>query len=699
MPNALFHSYTNRKDVLFQKNTHFRSSNTARPKGLYLFALFLFLFASLCCLTDVQAQWQLLAPSLLGPQNIDRSVIVHKAGLTWAGTKEVFMSPDSGMTWSKRWSAPLGNDAIADITFYDNNIGLVCTHDGKLYRTDDQGLSWTQLQGFAGATTAAFLGSPADIIVTSGTATVAVSRDGGLTWKSTVLDSYVEQVRPLLGGSAMVFAANYTSLQGSIYRTNDYGVTWQKMTGLIDLDSYSFEVDPCDPSFIYSINEEGTTQTDKKGAIFISSDGGNSFTQTQVSPTQYFCGSISRTTKALFVQTVANGIIRSTDHGTSWKSIGGPGAMWDSRLVCAINSNIILAGDANGSIWRTISSGGDSLLNTSAYESLVFTPQELFVTDSLVSCDSPIVETLHLHAILCNYPKIMGQHISGADSNDYRIIQPIGDSLSGNDSIILSFRPFSSGPQQGEYIITLEDGTQVAIPLKGFGRNIILVEPATQNITLDTIGGFAQVPIQFKGFSQNEDLDIVLHYDQRLIYNRSISLSGTALDLPGEAWQGRVKLRIPRSEMQLDTITGIAIFTVFPDGADCYNVSLDSMDILNPFAPCTYSIGNPVTATICPPKGCGIMTLTNYLLHGTMPQLSIQPNPSQDHAFITSSASLGITSVEIIDIVGRTLQRKSIILSKGVPTKIDLKGINSGSYFLLVKTPEFQYRLPLAITR
>ena len=447
------------------------------------------------------------------------------------------------------------------------------------------------------------------------------------------------------------------------------------------------------------INEEATTISDNIGAIYISTDGGNNFTLTQNSPTKFFSGSIARTTKALFIQTVTNGISRSTDRGLSWSSIGGPNAPYDTRLLCAINSNIVLAADDKGTIWRTLNSGGDSLLNISPYETLAISPDEIFEKDTLVSCDSPVVRSFHLKGILCRYPKVIGQKISGINSGDYEIIQQLGDSLSGNDSVLVSFRPQGSGARSGYYVITLEDGTQISLPLKGFGRNIIFVEPQTKNISVDTIGGYAEVPIRFLGFAQKEDIEVVIHYDPRLIYNNSISFSGNTLDIPGESWPGRAKIRIPKSEMQLDTNSGIVIFTVFPDGEDCYNVSFDSLTILNPFAPCTYSIGNPVSSVVCPLRGCGVMTITNFMLHGVTPQLFIQPNPNHGTVFLTSTIPISDASVEVIDMLGRICQKGSVNFKKGIASQFDMKNLKSGSYNLRVRAEGFQYQLPVAIIR
>ncbi len=660
-----------------------------------------FFFFSLFISFPLYAQWTAIAPSLLGVQGIETGAITHKSGITWAGSlKSVFMSPDSGITWLDRSPQILSKtDNIDDIFFFDNKTGLVCTNLGSVFRTDDQGLNWREIHRAQYAYSVAFLGSTDNIIVTSGPGgTIEVSLDGGITWQQPYTPGGgVPQVRPLLGGGAMVLAGILPGGQYHILRTNDYGITWQQMPGVTDFDTYSFDVNPCDPRFIYIANEKGTISGNNQSILFTSNDAGNSWTKSQSFPRLYYSGSVALTTKAVLVQTVNNGIQRSTDQGASWKGIGGPSATWDTRLLCAINSNIILAADNNGTIWRTKNSGGDSILNISPFESLSLNPDELFTTDTLVSCDSPVVDIFHLRGILCSYPKIIGQKITGVDSLDYRIVQPVGDSLSGNDSAFISFRPRGSGAQSGEYIITLEDSTQISVPLKGFGKNIIFVQPMTADIAVDTIGGYAQVPLRFSGFPQKEDLEVVLHYDTRMIYNGSNSILGASFDLPGESWQGRSKIRIPKSELQLDTISGLAIFTVFPNGTDCFKVSLDSMNILSLFAPCTYSIGGPATAMICPLKGCGVMTLTNYLRHGTLPQLSIIPNPNQGTAFITSSETLGYATVEIIDILGRIYGVRNISFQKGMPVTLELDNLRSGSYYLNIRTAGSLYQVPIAI--
>ncbi|MEP7235762.1 MAG: hypothetical protein ABI778_10750, partial [Ignavibacteriota bacterium] len=503
----------------------------------------LLLFAS----GSLAAQWTLIAPNLLGTQQIETGVITHKSGITWAGSiRSVFMSPDSGRTWINRSPPILGRDNLDAITFFDNNIGVVCTNLGSIFRTDDRGLSWREIHKAQYAYSAAFLGSTDNIMIASGPGgTIDITRDGGVTWQPSYYPGGgVPEVCPLLGGSAMALAGLTPGGPYHIIRTADYGATWQTMPGVTDYDTYSFVVNPCDPNFICVANEKGTISGNRQSQIYTSQDAGNTFTLSETFPRPYFCGSVVLTTKAVFTQSVASGIRRSTDRGASWQAIGGPSATFDTRLVCAISSNILIAADNNGSLWMTRNSGGDSLLNISPYESLSISPIELFAKDTLFSCDSPAVGMINLFGVLCNYPKIIAQKFSGADSDDYRIILPLGDSLHGRDSVVLSFRPHGSGPQSGNFIIILEDSTQIAIPLKGYGKDITFVQAKTADISIDTIGGSAFVPLRFEGFPQTEDIEVILHYDQRLIYKNSFSLSGRSFDVAGESWPGRAKLMI-----------------------------------------------------------------------------------------------------------------------------------------------------------
>ena len=119
--------------------------------------------------------------------------ITHKSGICWAGSlNQVYMSPDSGITWTRHSPPIAATDYVNDIEFYDNKTGLVCTHNGDVFRTDDQGLSWREIHvshtTFSnGAFSTAFLGTTDNIIVAGGNGGgfIEASHDGGMTWKAT----------------------------------------------------------------------------------------------------------------------------------------------------------------------------------------------------------------------------------------------------------------------------------------------------------------------------------------------------------------------------------------------------------------------------------------------------------------------------------------------------------------------------------
>jgi len=346
--------------LLFQKIQQLTALGKI-PISIVLFLLF--------STVSANAQWTNVAPNLLGNQSFQMSCITHQSGIVWAGTKEVFMSSDFGITWTKRTPPIKSNDVVRHINFFDAMIGIVGTDKGEVYLTRDQGITWTMIRLVSSAACSAFLGSPDNIIIAGHTSgEMTVTRDGGATWTVTTVGTYTPAVKALLGSSAVALKGYRPAVGNSelhLMKTTDYGTTWTELPGVMDFDTYSFDVDPCDPQFVYVINEDGSVTRDFMAQIYRSTDGGNTWIVSDQQPipgsTEYYSGSIWLTGNAIFVQTVANGIMRSTDKGLSWTNIGGPSAMFDTRLVCAMNANLVFAADNNGSIWRTQNSGGDSI--------------------------------------------------------------------------------------------------------------------------------------------------------------------------------------------------------------------------------------------------------------------------------------------------------------------------------------------------
>ncbi len=646
-----------------------------------------------------EAQWVKVADRLLGKITTVSGCITHKSGIVWAaGGKELWMSPDSGTTWQKRSPTIFPNDDIIELQFISNTTGYVGTYSGQIYITHDQGLTWNNYYKSSTAYSIAVLGSENNVLVaTAAGGTVDVTTDGGLSWKSVNLGRFVPLVRPMIGGSAIALGGDLPSGL-TAYKTTDYGMTWRSLGGKVDADTYGMGVDKCEPNRIYVINENVTYVNGTNAQLFISIDGGNSFSVIDSHPRKpvYYTGAISLTSKAIFAQTNFNGILRSTDKGLTWQNIGGPSVVYDTRLVGAANANLIFAADSDGSIWKSVNSGGDSLLNIPEYEELSIVPFQLFTKDTLSNCDSAALEAVHFHSLLCSTPIIDTQYIIGKDSLDYRIEQGIKDSLASDDSVILSFRPFTSGPQDGTYVLVFKDGTKFFVPLKGFGKDIRLLSPASQSISLDTIGGLAVIPIRINGLSKPEHIEVVLHYDPKLKYEGSYLPDGRRIDKAGEQWDGRTKLELQLSDVNIDTTSAVAIFTVFPDGDTCFTAVLDSLNVLDLVVPCFYTFTPGIPIQICPPRGCGIMTITDFMLGGTMPHLSIRPNPARKDITLNTPKSLGSCKVGLYSSSGAKYWSGELPIKQG-DTRLPIPLLTPGTYYLSIRSTLGSAVLPISI--
>ncbi|MFI5202258.1 MAG: T9SS type A sorting domain-containing protein, partial [Candidatus Kapaibacterium sp.] len=218
------------------------------------------------------------------------------------------------------------------------------------------------------------------------------------TWKNTP-GQYPMSVRYKNG---IIYGFDGDSATGGhIITSSDFGLTWQQSKAGIDFDSWSFAIDSCDPNRIYLSHENAVTQTDPFSKIFLSTDRGDTW-QTIVShPEPFFCGSVAEGNSAIYCQTVAQGVFRSTDRGMTWRSIRGPSVTFDTRLIAAINDNILLAVDNNGNVWRTYNSGGDSVIAPQSLpaKTLFIPSQPSILNQSL--CNTPVDTSIPLDIVGC----------------------------------------------------------------------------------------------------------------------------------------------------------------------------------------------------------------------------------------------------------------------------------------------------------
>ncbi len=562
--------------------------NSLRRISFFLTLLFL---AS----APLSAQWKLVAPNIIAsiarPYN-GGGVIINHNGILWAGYHNVWMSRDTGKSWSLRTPFNnFNNSCIKDISFFDDNIGLATTQNGEVYITQDQGLSWKQhvppnpFRYRPSIESGCFIGTANNIIACSYAGDRYVSGDGGTTWGITLADSLANQVRAGSGGTAYLTGGfdRGIPIGAHLYETNDFGATWFMHPGVFDWDSYSFERDHCDTSIFYVVNDDLAARTNKISRVLVSQNTGASWSGADVQTIPHHCGSISAAQNAIFVQTYS-GISRSTDQGRSWKDLGGPPNYTDTRFVTAINNNIVVAVDSFGSVWVTNTSGGDSLSYTDASDL------------SLLTAD-----------------------------------------------------------QQS-----------------------------------DTIGGSAAVPISLNGIGSPIDVELIVHYNSQLAYKGTYSKNNIQLDIAGQSWSGRSRIRIQGANSL--GILAYSYFDIFNDSSKKLRVTFDSVFFCADYSS-AQAISNITTVPIC-----GADIIAHFIRDSSFPNLTVMPNPSSGDISISSSRDLGEVHVIIYDISGIKRGENNIILFKDIPEKLIFPVVN-GVYSVRVISPTRIYDLEVVVNR
>ncbi|MDP4237471.1 MAG: hypothetical protein Q8919_13585, partial [Bacteroidota bacterium] len=418
--------------------------------------------------TATYCQWKIVGAKLLGvsPNWSEGGIVVYQNGKVWAGIQgKLWMSSDDGLSWNERtpynFSAP---GIFFDIDFFDANNGIVSLDDGHIVLTSDGGLTWKEIspvsQGHSYG--AKFIASAQEIVVSYGNTSIGITRDRGATWTWKNFPGFDECGDLHVRGTEIFAMMNGFKSRSTIVTSADYGATWQTATGRFDDDCKSFALDACDPNTYYVSNEEFYNLTDRVRAIYISNDRGVSWRIVDSKPFEYLAGSVIVTQgSVVYFQTLQNGLMRSTDAGQSWRSIGGPNGLKDSRLIAAKNANVLFAADDQGNIWKTINSGGDSLKAGSLVGSLTLSQTALFVSDTLYSCHAPISQIVKITRSGACPPEVLQYEMRGAHSSSYT-----SNSISP-DSLLVNFQPQSEGLLDASIILTLSDGTHDTISLAG----------------------------------------------------------------------------------------------------------------------------------------------------------------------------------------------------------------------------------------
>ena len=256
-----------------------------------------------------------------------------------------------------------GIGRISCIAFHpsDNNTWWIGAAAGGLWKTTDNGVTWTCLTDNNGVL------AVSDIIISSDYATsntiyiatgdkdagdnrsigVLKSTDGGTTWNTTGI-TYTLASNSMVSKLLVDPSNNQTILAATsngVYKTTDGGSTWS--TRLSTVNFMDLEYKPGDFTTLYGSTTSGT--------IYLSTDGGASWTQSFTNSSAHRIDlAVSPNNPILVYAIAANsvdglyGIYKSTDSGATYSQVfaGTP------KNLLGWNAN---GGDSGGQGWYDLS--------------------------------------------------------------------------------------------------------------------------------------------------------------------------------------------------------------------------------------------------------------------------------------------------------------------------------------------------------
>ncbi len=286
--------------------------------------------------TDVNAQW-------VQTSGANSSTItgfgVNGAGIFAAFNARydsvgVILSTDFGNTWSN-FSSGLPARQI-DVLFTDGSNLFVAENDAGVYRSTDNGSSWTAT-GITVAYIYRFTAIGTNLFAGDANNGVFLSTDNGAIWTPVNSGLTNTSIRTLFVSGSNLFAG---TRGGGAFLTTDNGANWTAITGL--------------NKYVYSFAQIGSNLFAGTGnaGVFLSTNNGANWTAINNGLPVFnpiYALIVSGTN--LFAGTYGGGVYLSTDNGSNWSEVND-GLNFLGIKALAISGLYLYAGSDNSGVWR-----------------------------------------------------------------------------------------------------------------------------------------------------------------------------------------------------------------------------------------------------------------------------------------------------------------------------------------------------------
>jgi photosystem II stability/assembly factor-like uncharacterized protein len=288
------------------------------------------LLVTLCVLfitTSVtDAQWK-----LLNTFSSSVTAVYFDGALGFAGLSsgEIYRSIDQGQTWTKVFQG----SPVVDFAFKNNQIGWSASSAGCA-RTNDGGLSWTMVVTEPFGSQVVYNPLSNRVIMCGTNGRTDFSTDEGDHWQRFYSIAGLE----FMTRSAGIAIDNYVGPLGS-YTTRDGGLTWSYRTLLFQ--QWQPAAVRCTGNMYVVYQQKGISR---------SVDTGGSWSAIGLGPRGMLTGTLRSDGTRLFAQS-DSGFFVSEDEAQTWLELGTPHVSNTAKTRFAVNRGQIYAGDAAGKLY------------------------------------------------------------------------------------------------------------------------------------------------------------------------------------------------------------------------------------------------------------------------------------------------------------------------------------------------------------